>query len=121
MLYKKFQAEETRLGDVNAFVKMRPSVSDLLLQLGKTLPANVALDLFDMRDAGVNLRATVKGAPELASGYASSYLQVLRGDPKLVAIFEDIQLVNLGANPTTGRLSAEIYLKFKSTGKEGKK
>jgi hypothetical protein len=120
-LYKKFQADEARLGEIDAFMKYRPPISTLLLRIGQTLPANVALDLFDLRDKGVKLRVSVRGAPDLASGYASSYLQTLRSDPALSAIFGDIQLVNLARNPQTGRLAGDFYLALKSTGKEGDK
>src|SRR4051794_32197737 len=43
-LFKKFQAEEARINEVDTFVKSKPPVSDLLLRLTQTLPARVALD-----------------------------------------------------------------------------
>lgn len=120
-LYKKFQTGMARVSEVEAFIRSRPAVSALVMRLGATLPKNVALDLFDMRDAGVTLRATVRGAPELASGYATAYLEQLRADHVLAERFEDIQQVNLSRDPRNGRLIIEILLKFKGTEKEAKK
>lgn len=112
--YKKFQAEAARAAEVEAFVKSRPVVSSLLMHLGRTLPPNIALDLVDLRDQGVTLRATLRGAPDLASGYASAYVENLRADSVLQPIFDDIALINLSANPQTGRLVIEIFLKFRA-------
>lgn len=120
-LYKNFQTEAARVSEVDAFIKSRPFISGLLMRLGSTLPNNVALDTFEIRETGLNLRATVRGAPELASGYASAYLEQLRADTVLLERFDDMQLVNLSRNAQTGRLAIEISLKYKATDKDAKK
>src|SRR3954471_18196978 len=40
-LFKKFQQEEAKALEVDAFVKSKPSVSALLIRLGQTIPSNV--------------------------------------------------------------------------------
>jgi len=120
-LYKKFQAEAARVSDVEAFIKAKPVVSDLLMHLGQTLPPNIALDSFDLRENSIRLTGTIRGAPDLASGYATAYVDLLRADPFFAARAEDISMQNLTRSPQTGRLSLELLFKLKSTEKEAKK
>lgn len=120
-LYKKFQTEAGRVSDVEAFVRSKPVVSDLLLHLGQTLPPNIALDSFDLRENALRLTGTIRGAPDLASGYATAYVDLLRADAFFAARAEDIAMTNLTRNVQSGRLNLELVLKLKSTDKEAKK
>lgn len=117
-LFTKFQGEEKQLAEVEAFLKARPIVSDMMLRIGQTLPSNVALDYFDLRENIVVLRGTVRGAPDMASGYASAYVDQLRADPELALKFDDVLLKNLNRIPTSGRLAIEIELKLKGAAKK---
>ncbi len=112
--FKKFQAEEARLQEVNKFLASRPVVSDLILQLGQTLPQNVALDVFELKDRQLVLRCTVRGSADQATGYATAYVDQVRADPKFVAMFESVDLTNLNRVVATGRLAIEIALKLKA-------
>lgn len=112
-LYKKFQAESAEVNEIVSFVKSRPVVSDLLLHLGETLPEYVAIDRFDLGATGLNLRGTIRGAPDQASGRASSYLQLLKTDSYLTDKFADITLLNLNRNPQNGGLTLELSFKLK--------
>lgn len=114
--YKTFQTEAARVTEIDAFVKSKPVISELLLRIGETLPANIALDGFDFRDTQVTLRGTVRGAPDQASGYASAYLQRLRTDPVISAKFDEIKwgVQGLTRSPQTGRLVLEITLRLNS-------
>jgi hypothetical protein len=118
-LYKKFQAEESRVNEVDAFVKSKPSVSALILRLGDTLPPNIAIDNIDLRPAAMVLRLSVKGAPDTAPSYATAYFEQLRADKEL-SQFEDVVFTTTPTlNPTTGRMAVELMLRLKSAG--GKK
>lgn len=119
-LFKKFQAEESKIVEVDTFVKSRPIVSNLLLHVARTLPENMALEAFDLRDSGLVLRIAVKGAPEVASGLAEGYARQLKADAKLMAQFADANMTNLSRNAVTGRLAVEITLPAKP-GPGGKK
>ncbi len=118
--YKQFQTEVARVGEVEAFVDSKPRVSELLLRLAATLPDNIAFDGFDFHDLAVTLRGTVRGAPDQASGYVSTYLEQLKSDPVLGPKFADISLASLDRNPSTGRLELQIAFKLKGA-KETKK
>lgn len=113
-LYKKFQAEAARVTEIDAFLKERPVPSELLMHLAQTLPANLALDGFELRESGMRLNIAIRGAPDRASGYASTYVDQLRNDPQLSSRFGDVALTNLARNQQTGRLTVEVVLNFKT-------
>lgn len=112
--FKKFQAEEARLREVAKFLASRPVVSDLILRLGQTLPKNVAIDTFDLRDRMLVLRCTVRGSSDQATGYATAYVDQVRDDPEIGPQFESVNLTNLNRVAATGRLAIEIAIKFKA-------
>lgn len=113
-LYKKFQAEEAKITEVDNFVKSKPSVSNLVLHLSQTLPANIAYDGLDLRDNGMILRLTVRGTSDAALGYATNYLEQLRADKQLSA-FEEFSITTSTRNPATGRLSVEMFFRLRGT------
>jgi hypothetical protein len=120
-LFKKYQAEEAKVLEVESFVSARQTVSDLLIHLGQTLPKNIALDRFDLRDAELILGATVRGAPDQASGLATAYIEQLRADKTLANRFDDIKPANSSRNAQTGRISIEVSLHLKGAAFKGGK
>ncbi len=112
-LFKEYQAEEKKVDAVSAFLHSRPALLPLVIHLGQTLPKNIALTYLEMRDNGLILRGVVRGAPELASGTASAYVDQLHADTVLSAIFDDVSLTNLNKNAQDGRLNFELFLKMK--------
>jgi hypothetical protein len=112
--FKKFQTEEARIKEVAAFVASKPLLSELLLHLSEVFPQNLALDNLEWRETGLLLRFSVKGAPDVASGYATAFRDQLAND-KALAFFGEPTIANLATNPTTGRLVVEIMLPTKGT------
>lgn len=119
--YKKFQAEEAKIKEVDAFVKSRPRIGSLIVDLGRTMPQNIAIDSLDLRESTLTLRATVRGAPDKASGYASAYVEALRNTPEFKELFNDVNLTNLSRVASTGRLAIEVVIKLKDQAATGGK
>jgi hypothetical protein len=121
-LYKKFQDEEKKLHDVETFVKSKPLISELLQRFGETRPKDIALEGLDIRapdgvlPPSISVRGTVRGAPDLATGTASSYLDILKNDEVMGPKFDDVAFTANGVsrNSTTGRLRIDILIKFKA-------
>ena len=113
-LFKKFQADEARMIEVDAFQKSKPTVSDLLVRLAQTLPTNIAIDSIDLRDSGMALRLTVRGAPDAATGYANAYLGQLRTDKEFARFDQTspngFSITNIQVNAATGRLGVDFLL-----------
>ncbi len=112
-LYRRFQAEEAKIAEVDAFVQSKPTISVLVMRLAETLPDNVALDSLDFRDAGLTMRLSIRGAPDVASGRATQYLDRLRADKQL-ALFDSFDFTaNPTMNPSTGKMTVEFFLRYK--------
>jgi hypothetical protein len=116
-LFKQFQAEEAKINEVDAFMKAKPRVTDLVLHLGRTLPENIAFDSFDLRDTGLVMRLSVKGTPDAALGYANQYLDQLKADTQLTQRFEPAEMTSATPNPASGRMAVEINNRIKGAKK----
>ncbi len=112
-MYTQFEAEEKKTAEVSAFLDSRPQVAPLLLHIAQTLPKNIALTYFEMREGGLVIRGVVRGAPELASGMASAYVAKLKADKRLSPLFDEVGLTNLNKNAQDGRLNFELSLRLK--------
>ncbi len=122
-LSKQFAEEERKLAEAVAFTHAPILPSEFVLELARTLPKEVQIELVDMRmsDAGGNLlllRGLVAGTKDQASGSASSYVDTLRTSARLAPVFESVNLKALNPDPKTGYLVFEIEMKFKSGGKK---
>jgi hypothetical protein len=120
-LYQDFKQEEAKAAEAADFVASKPILSAMILRLGLITPKKIAFDLLDFRDNGLAIRATVKGAPDRASGDASAYEKLLRTDKVLGPMFADVNLVTMRRNATTGRLVIEIFCDYPKSAKGAKK
>jgi len=112
-LFKTFQADEARILEADAFIKSKPRISEIISRLGETLPPNVAVDHLDFRETGLTMRLSVRGTPDVASGYSTKYLEQLRTDTQL-ALFDEFTFTSTPSpNPTTGRMAVEFFLRLK--------
>ena len=111
-LFNKFKADEARFLEIDAFLKSKPVVSELMIRLAQTLPTNIAIDSLDLRDTGLAVRLTVRGAPDAATAYATAYLEQLRTDKQLSRFDQTANGVqpNVQRNPSTGRLNVDFLL-----------
>lgn len=112
-LFRKFQADEARAGEVETFLQSKPVVSALLLRLAQTLPKDVAFDTFDLRENGLTLRLSVRGDAAAASGHATAYLEQLRADKELSQFDQFTFTSTPTRNPATGRMAVEFLLRLK--------
>jgi len=112
--YKKFQEEEKKIVEVDAFLATKIVASALFLDLGRSLPNRIALQNIIYRHDGVNLRGVVRGAGDRASGEVAAYVQKLKNEPAFGPVFESISQSTLTRESQTGRLTFEMFMKFKS-------
>ena len=93
-------------------------LSGIILRLGQITPKKIALDSLDFKDNGLTIKATIKGAPDRASGDASVFEKQLRADKVLGQVFNDVNLLTIGRNTTTGRVVIEIFCDYKKGAKK---
>jgi hypothetical protein len=117
-MFRRFQTEAGKIAEIDGFVKSKPAVSDLLIRLTQTLPPNTAIDSLDLRDNGMVMRLSVRGAAEAASGYATAYLEQLKADKQLGALFDEVKFTSTPTrNPSTSRMAVEFFLHLKGARK----
>jgi hypothetical protein len=112
-LFKRFQDEERKVLELEGFVQRRVALSDLLLELGRTLPDRIAINSVNYRDSGVVVRGVVRGSGTRASGEVSGYVERLRKHVPFTALFESIAQSSIARESQTDRMTFELFLKFK--------
>ncbi len=116
-LYQQFQNEEKKATEVADFVKADFVQSDFIIELGQSLPKDIALNSIDVQEGGAYLRGIVRGTSDEASGLAQAYINQLRANPSLSKKFETISMPSLNRDSKVGQLDFEISLKAKKGGK----
>ncbi len=117
-LYSKFKVEESKVQEIGDFVTSKPIISGIVMRLAQVTSKRIAFDSMDFKDTGITLRATVKGAPDRASGDVSAYERQLRTDKVLGPMFKSVTLFNPKRDPLTNRLVIEIFCEFKKAPKK---
>lgn len=113
VLSRKFGEEEKKIDELNNFLKQRLVLSQFLVHLGSTLPADMAVDAVEVRENGVDLRGVAAGTPDEASGRTSAYVEKLRQDKYFNGFFEDVALNRLERAQGSERLTFDVFLRFK--------
>lgn len=113
MLYRNFQAEEKRVQELQQFLAgSKIIVSELLLELGGSLPEAVKLSNVDYRASGVTIRGGIQASSEEGAGIAVKYVEELKKNPYFSKFFTSIKLVSILRDPGTGQIRFEIALDF---------
>jgi hypothetical protein len=103
---------------LDAFLKSRLILPEFLHHLGKTLPEDIMIDAVDLHLDGMALRGTAAGSPEEASGRTSAYVEQLRQDKYLSAIFESKDVrQNVARDQSSVRMTFDLFLRFKEPAK----
>jgi hypothetical protein len=112
--YHKFQAQESKVAEVVAYVKSDFVRSDFIIELGQSLPDNIVLDSININESGVSLHGIVQGTFTVATGQAEAYLDQLRADPRLSAKFEATMPGGLNQDSKADQMNFNIVLKAKN-------
>ena len=111
-LFRKFKEHEQGILGLQQFLSSgKFTVSDFVLHLGAIIPPNIRLNSIDYRSTGVVIRGDITGAAEEASGQVFTYLDALRKDKELAALFDSIALTSVARD--VGRMKFEFGMKFK--------
>ncbi len=117
-LSKLFAEQIKKFDEANAFLQIPISPLEYAGIIGETLPKEILIDYLDTRvvPAGTktpvnySLRGRVAGSPDQASGIASQYVDILRAQPRLMEVFEVIDLQRIDRDVSGGFLAFEITL-----------
>lgn len=117
-LNKIFVAENQKVTEAENFLQAPISPSEFVKIIGQTLPKEIQIDYIETRNQAFVLRGLVAGTKDQASGSASTYVELLRANPRLSSVFETTSLDKLTPSSNSGTLSFEISLKVKVGGKK---
>ncbi len=126
-LSKIFADEQKKLAEVAEFQKTLLTPSEFIALLGESQPKEISIDAIEGKLVGTSsnpgsyqLRGLVAGTPDQASGTASKYVDMLKAQPQLGAMFDPITLNNLNRDARANFLAFDITLKMKPETKEKK-
>jgi len=122
--FKQFQEEERKVQELQQFLSVpKITLSELLLELGSSLPPATLLSSIEYRATGVMMRGGIGGSAEEGAGKAVAYVEGLRRKAYFSTYFDPIVLSSIVRDPTTGEMRFEIDFKFKPANpvKGGKK
>ncbi len=96
-LSKIFLDEQKKLEEAAAFNKSSITVLEFVDLLAQTMPKEIIIDsaearFSDPKNSGFQIRGRVAGSPDQASGLASNYVDLLRTNPRISAVFDPVTL-----------------------------
>lgn len=94
-MQKEYVAEASKID--RAYTAIRPAlmVSEFLTALGRTLPAQVTVDIIEYNDNRISVRGNLRESPPVAAGIMQSYVKLLRKDAQFSQRFRLINLNNM--------------------------
>jgi Tfp pilus assembly protein PilN len=118
-LSRKFAAEEKKIRELDSFLQQKLVLSQFLLQLGKSLPADLVIDSVDIRGDGIGLRGTAAGSPVEATGRTSAYVELLQRDGyfKDIVDTKDVKQ-DVKREQSSGRVTFDLFMRFKGGAKK---
>ena len=85
--------------------------SAFILNIGRTLPDRMTVDMIGYTDGVVTIRGNLAEPPERASRVLGGYVETLRNDPKIGPLFSDIAAPSLDRAKQENLFNFEIVLK----------
>jgi len=111
--FKQFQEEERKVQELQQFLSVpKITLSELLLELGSSLPPATLLNSIEYRATGVTIRGGIGGSAEEGAGKAVAYVEELRKTAYFSKYFDPIVLTSIVRDPGTGEMRFEIDFKF---------
>jgi len=89
------------------------TVSDFILNLGRSRPANLRIDSIESNENGIALRGGLREPSEQASRSLRRYVEELRRDPAIGPLFASIALISLQREENLDAHAFEIAFKWK--------
>ena len=88
-------------------------VTNFILSLGRSRPANMRIDTIEANETGVSMRGGLREPSEQASRSLRRYVEELRRDPAIGPIFASIALTSMQREENSDALAFEISFKLK--------
>jgi hypothetical protein len=115
-IHQEYVVEALKIDEAYSLLKPQLYVSGFIANIGRTRPPQMAIDLIEWNDGGVVVRGNLQERSERASRILGGYVEQLRKDPRIMPLFNAIQLTDIDRG--TGGETLRFEIKFAL--KEGK-
>lgn len=109
----EYAKEAAKIDQAHALVRPTFFVSGFIADIARTRPDPMTIDVIEWNDAGVVVRGSLTESSERASRLLGSYVDQLRADPAIGALFREIVLTDLNRGATGAALRFEINFRLK--------
>lgn len=113
ILTRTLGEQTARLDQAYALAASPYVLTDLLMTFGRTRPERMDIESLNGFAGGVVLRGTLRVPSELATQQLRAYVETLRRDPELRALFGTVALTSLERTEQDDSLKFEVACKFK--------
>ena len=112
-MQREYAAETIKIDQAYALVRPRFFVSGFLANLGRSRPDQITIDTVEWNEAGVVVRGNLRESSARAMPLLGGYVDLLRKDEKISALFREINLTDLERGAGGDSLRFEIQFKLK--------
>jgi hypothetical protein len=110
---RDYMAEAGKIKDAYDMVYSPFVPSVFILNIGRTLPDRMTVDMIGYADGVVTLRGSLAEPPERASRVLGGYVETLRSDPQIGPLFSDIAAPSLDRSKQDNLFNFMIVLKLR--------
>ena len=111
LVLRDYMTESDRIKDAYDVIYSPFVPSEFVLTIGRTLPDRMTVDMIGYADGMVTIRGNLAEPPEPASRVLGRYIEALRNDPQIGALFGDISARSLDRAKDGDLFNFEIVLK----------
>lgn len=112
-MQQEYAVEAAKIDQAYTLVRPHFFVSGLIMDLGRTRPDPVMIEVIEWNDAGVIVRGNLRSTSEQATVILGKYVKDLVADEKIGPLFDKIGLVDIDRGLTGDTVKFEILLKPK--------
>lgn len=117
-LSKIFAAEEKKLNEAAAFMRVPIGLEEFIEIIGLSLPKEISIDFTEKRITGdkieFELRGRAAGSNDQATGIANTYSNMLQSHPRLGKVFNTIELKSVERDNSGTFMFFNILLTLKA-------
>lgn len=111
LVMRDYAQESGKIRDAYNLIYTPFVPSALVIEIGRTLPSRMTVDMIGYASGGVTIRGSLAEPPERASRVLGHYVETLRNDGQIGSLFRDISAPSLARGKQDDLFNFEIVLK----------
>jgi hypothetical protein len=110
---REYNVEAAKIDQAYALIRPQLFVSGFIMNLGRTRPEPVGIDIIEWNDTGIVVRGSLRERSERATRILGLYVEELRRDKSMQPIFREISLTDLDRGSSGDTIKFEIVFRLK--------